>query len=80
MKAKKNKIPAALSKAQPEATCPQRLIAVFENIADGVTNLFFDNNVCQKHLLAVHKERQVLYDKNYVSPRKVRTLYSANCN
>lgn len=54
-------------------TCPQRLTVVFKNIADGVTNLFFDNNICQKHLFAADKDERVLSDKNYVSPRKVRT-------
>ena len=53
-------------------SCSQRLIAVFENIADGVTNLICDNNICQKHLLAADKDEQVLCVKNYVSPRKLR--------
>lgn len=61
-------------------TCPQRLMAVFKNIADGVTNLFCDHNICHKHLLAADKDERVLCDKNYVSPRKVRILYSAICN
>ena len=50
--------------------CPQRLITVFESLAD-TDKLFLNPNICNKHLIQADTEERIGCSKHYISPRKV---------
>lgn len=52
--------------------CPQRLVAVFQSLSQ-CSDIFLNPHICNKHLNQADKQEEIICNKHYISPRKVRS-------